>query len=288
MESYITLTKDINKIKGNNKLETILAIAGIKFIGNYTTNVTETTREWIAQKTEITFRTVKSITAKLEKNAGFIFNKIETKCKCPNKYYFKEDRQNYFFIRNTFFSEDIDTKIKGLLLLIKSVCKKETNKYISESPYLGGLNHSELSKKLGIDIKTLGKYLKIAIEAGQIKLITNGLFITNKSIIPDFKENDLRTKIYHVIYNWCIDNDIVSPDRNDEITVMADGTVRRRNKLLTEIVGKLGNMSDEEIKCLLTNRITRKPEEITLEYIAAVFNIVVTNTKTDNQYYTID
>lgn len=288
MESYITLTKDINKIKGNNKLETILAIAGIKFIGNYTTNVTETTREWIAQKTEITFRTVKSITAKLEKNAGFIFNKIETKCKCPNKYYFKEDRQNYFFIRNTFFSEDIDTKIKGLLLLIKSVCKKETNKYISESPYLGGLNHSELSKKLGIDIKTLGKYLKIAIEAGQIKLITNGLFITNKSIIPDFKENDLRTKIYHVIYNWCIDNDIVSPDRNDEITVMADGTVRRRNKLLTEIVGKLGNMSDEEIKCLLTNRITRKPEEITLEYIAAVFNLVVTNTKTDNQYYTID
>lgn len=288
MESYITLTKDINKIKGNNKLEMILAIAGIKFIGNYTTNVTETTREWIAQKTEITFRTVKSITAKLEKNAGFIFNKIETKCKCPNKYYFKEDRKNYFFIRNTFFSEDINTKIKGLLLLIKSVCKKETNKYISESPYLGGLNHSELSKKLGIDIKTLGKYLRMAIEAGQIKLITNGLFITNKSIIPDFKENDLCTKIYHIIYNWCIDNDIVPPDRNDEITVMADGTVRRRNKLLTEIVGKLGNMSDEEIKCLLTNRITSKPEEITLEYIAAVFNIVVTNTKTDNQYYTID
>lgn len=288
MESYITLTKDINKIKGNNKLETILAIAGIKFIGNYTTNVTETTREWIAHKTGITFRTVKSITAKLEKNAGFIFNKIETKCKCPNKYYFKEDRQNFFFIRNTFFSEDIDTKIKGLLLLIKSACKKETNKYISESPYLGRLNHSELSKKLGIDIKTLGKYLRMAIEAGQIKLITNGLFITNKSIIPDFKENDLRTKNYHIIYNWCIDNDIVPPDRNDEITAMADGTVRRRNKLLTEIVGKLGNMSDEEIKCLLTNRITRKPEEITLEYIAAVFNIVVTNTKTDNQYYTID
>lgn len=288
MESYITLTKDINKIKGKNKLETILAIAGIKFIGNYTTNVTETTREWIAEKTGITLRTVKSIIPKLQTNAGFIFNKIESKCKHPNKYYFNADKENYFFIRNTFFNEGIDTKIKGFLLLIKSVCKKETNKYISESPYLGGLNHSELSKKLGIDTKTLGKYLKIAIEAGQIKLITNGLFITNKSIIPDFKENDLRTKIYHIIYNWCIDNDIVSPDRNDEIIVMGNGTIRRRNKLLTEIVGKLDNMSDEEIKCLLTNRITSKPKEITLEYIAAVFNIVVTNTKTDNQYYTID
>lgn len=281
MESYITLTKNINKIKGNNKLETVLAIAGIKFIGNYTTHMTETTREWIAEKTGITFRTVKSITSNLQTNAGFIFNKIETKTKCPNKYYFKDDKEDFFFIRNTFFSEDIDTKIKGLLLLIKSVCKKETNKYISESPYLGGLNHTELSKKLGIDAKTLNKYLEIAINAKQIKLIDKGLLITNKSIIPDFIKNDLYTRIYHIVYNWCIDNDIIPPNRNDEITVMEDGTVKRRNRLLTEIVGKLGNKSDEEIKCLLTNRITSKPKEITLEYIAKVLNIE--NTKTEIQ-----
>lgn len=281
MESYITLTKNINKIKGNNKLETVLAIAGIKFIGNYTTHMTETTREWIAEKTGITFRTVKSITSNLQTNAGFIFNKIETKTKCPNKYYFKDDKEDFFFIRNTFFSEDIDTKIKGLLLLIKSVCKKETNKYISESPYLGGLNHTELSKKLGIDAKTSNKYLEIAINAKQIKLIDKGLLITNKSIIPDFIKNDLYTRIYHIVYNWCIDNDIIPPNRNDEITVMEDGTVKRRNRLLTEIVGKLGNKSDEEIKCLLTNRITSKPKEITLEYIAKVLNIE--NTKTEIQ-----
>lgn len=288
MESYITLTKDINKIKGNNKLEAVLVIAGIKFIGDYKTNITETTREWIAGKTGITFRTVKSIIPKLQTNAGFIFNKIESKCKYPNKYYFNADKENYFFIRNTFFNEDIDTKIKGLLLLIKSVCKKETNKYISETPYLGGLNHSELSKKLGIDTKTLGKYLKIAIEAGQIKLITNGLLILNKSIIPDFKEANSDTRIYHIIYNWCIDNDIVPPDRNDEIIVMANSTVRRRNRLLTEIAYKLGNMADDEIKCLLTNKITSKPKEITLEYIATVLNIDRTSVGADNQYYTID
>lgn len=283
MESYITLTKDINKIKGNNKLETVLAIAGIKFIGNYKTNITETTREWIAEKTGITFRTVKSIIPKLQTNAGFIFNKIESKCKHPNKYYFNADKENYFFISNTFFNEDIDTKIKGLLLLIKSVCKKETNKYISETPYLGGLNHSELSKKLGIDTKTLNKYLEMAVNAGQIKLITNGLLILNKSIIPDFKEVYSDTKIYHIIYNWCIDNDIVPPDRNDEITVIGNGTIRRRNSLLTEIAFKLGNMTDEEIKCLLINRITSKPKEITLEYIAAVLNIDRTKSKVEVQ-----
>ena len=286
MESYITLTKDINKITGNNKLETALAIAGIKFIGNYKTNVTETTREWIAEKTGITFRTVKSITPKLQTNAEFIFNKIETKPKCPNKYHLKEDRENYFFILNTFFSEHIDTKIKGLLLLIKSVCKKETNKYISESPYLGGLNHTELSKKLGIDVSTLNKYLEMAINKGQIKLITNGLLILNKSIIPDFKEADSETRIYHIIYDWCIDNDIIPPDRNDEIIQMPNGTIRRRNWLLNEIVGKLSNMSDENIRSLLANRITSK--EITLEYIAAALNISAPKIEANTQYYTID
>ncbi len=43
------------------------------------------------------------------------------------------------------------------------------------------------------------------------------------------------------------------------------------NSLLLEIAGKLGYMKDEEIRSLLTNRITS--EEITLEYIAKVLNI---------------
>lgn len=77
MESYITLTKDIHKIKGNNKLETVLAIAGIKSIGNYKTNIAETTREYIAQKTGISFRTVKSIVPRLIENADFIFDKMK-------------------------------------------------------------------------------------------------------------------------------------------------------------------------------------------------------------------
>ena len=40
---------------------------------------------------------------------------------------------------------------------------------------------------------------------------------------------------------------------------------------IVEITGKLGYMEDEDIRSLLTNRITS--EEITLEYIAKVLNI---------------
>ena len=94
------------------------------------------------------------------------------------------------------------TKLKNFLLKLKTICKKETNKYISENPHLDGLNKTELSKKLGIDTKTLNKYLEMAVNAGQIKYITNGLLILNKSIIPDFKKDDTDTRIYHIIYDW--------------------------------------------------------------------------------------
>lgn len=278
MESYITLTKDIHKIKGNNKLETILAIAGIKFTGNYKTNIAETTREYIAAKTGISFRTVKSIVPRLMENADFIFDKIETRIKSPNRYYFKKDKENYFFVLNGFFNEATDTKIKGLLLLIKSVCKQETNKYISEKPYKGALNHSELASKLGIDVKTLDKYLEEAIKEGQIKMIPKGLLILNKSIIPDFKSNDQSSRLYHIIYGWCLDNDVIPPDRNDKITQSANGQTKRNNPVLNAIQCKTANMSDDEIRSLLTKRIVSK--DITLEYIAKALNATIQKTET--------
>lgn len=278
MESYITLTKDIHKIKGNNKLETILAIAGIKSTGNYKTNIAETTREYIAAKTGISFRTIKSIVPRLMENADFIFDKIETRIKSPNRYYFKKDKENYFFVLNSFFNETTDTKIKGLLLLIKSVCKQETNKYISEKPYKGALNHSELASKLGIDVKTLDKYLEEAIKEGQIKMIPKGLLILNKSIIPDFKGTDQSSRLYHIIYGWCLDNDVIPPDRNDKITQSANGQTKRNNPVLNAILCKTANMSDDEVRSLLTQRITSK--DITLEYIAKALNTTIQKTET--------
>jgi hypothetical protein len=263
---------------GNNKLETVLAIAGIKSAGNYKTNITETTREYIAEKTGISFRTVKSIVPRLMENADFIFDKIETRIKSPNRYYFKKDEENYFFVLNSFFNEAIDTKIKGLLLLIKSVCKQETNKYISEKPYKGELNHSELASKLGIDIKTLDKYLEKAIKEEQIKMIPKGLLILNKSIIPDFKSNDQLSRLYHIIYGWCLDNDVIPPDRNDEITKSVNGQIKRNNPVLNAIMYKIVNMTDEEIRSLLTRRIVSK--DITLEYIAKALNATIQKTET--------
>ena len=291
-QQYTTLTKDINNIDNKDAI----VYAYIKSRMNYKTSIADNvTEKEISEKLGISLSTVKRSVARLKNNKNLIDKVIsnnviaEGSYKTYNKYHVEKCNENFFYIYNSFFNDDMNIakaseriNVKNFLLKIKAICKKETNKYISENPYLDGLNKTELSKKLGIDTKTLNKYLEMAVNAGQIKYITNGLLILNKSIIPDFKKDDTDTRIYHIIYDWCIDNGVVPPDRNDEITVMEDGSVRRRNSLLIEIAGKLDYMKDEEIRSLLTNRITS--EEITLEYIAKVLNIKTKKKKEDIQY----
>ena len=292
-QQYTTLTKDINNIDNMDAI----VYAYIKSRMNYKTSIVDNiTEKEISEKLGISLSTVKRSVAKLKKNKNLIDKVIsnnviaEGSYKTYNKYHVAKCNENFFYIYNSFFNDDMNIakaseriNVKNFLLKIKAICKKETNKYISESPYLDGLNKTELSKKLGIDTKTLNKNLEMAVNAGQIKYITNGLLILNKSIIPDFKEADSDTRIYHIIYDWCIDNGVVPPDRNDEITVMEDGSVRRRNRLLAKLACKLVYMKDEEIRSLLTNRITS--EEITLEYIAKVLNI--NNKKKEDIQYSV-
>ena len=281
-QQYTTLTKDINNIDNKDAI----VYAYIKSRMNYKTSIADNvTEKEISEKLGISLSTVKRSVERLKKNKNLVDKVIsnnviaEGSYKTYNKYHVAKCNENFFYIYNSFFNDDMNIakaseriNVKNFLLKIKAICKKETNKYISESPYLDGLNKTELSKKLDIDAKTLNKYLEMAVNAGQIKYIT-------KSIIPDFKKDDTDTRIYHIIYDWCIDNGVVPPDRNDEIKIMEDGSIRRKNSLLLEIAGKLDYMKDEEIRSLLTNRITS--EEITLEYIAKVLNI---KTKKEKEY----
>ena len=241
-QQYTILTKDINNIDNKDAI----VYAYIKSRMNYKTSIADNvTEKEISEKLGISLSTVKRSVLRLKKNKNLVDKVISNNViakgsyKTYNKYHVAKCNENFFYIYNSFFNDDMNiakaserTKLKNFLLKLKAICKKETNKYISESPYLDGLNKTELSKKLGIDTKTLNKYLEMAVNAGQIKYITNGLLILNKSIIPDFKK-----------------------------------------------AGKLDYMKDEEIRSLLTNRITS--EEITLEYIAKVLNI---KTKKEKEY----
>lgn len=155
-QQYTTLTKDINNIDNMDAI----VYAYIKSRMNYKTSIADNiTEKEISEKLGISLSTVKRSVARLKKNKNLvdkvIINNViaEGSYKTYNKYYMAKCNENFFYIYNSFFNDDMNitkagerTKLKNFLLKIKALCKKETNKYISESPYLGGLNKTELSK----------------------------------------------------------------------------------------------------------------------------------------------
>lgn len=180
MEQYTTVTRRINEITGNNKLVDVVVYTYIKSRINYRTYIADTiTEQEMSYHLGLSIDTIENVVPRISKHP-FLFDKVEQdeekkigSYKTYNRYYLVKDNENYFFIYNSIFDDDMNIansvdrcKVKGLLLLIKSVCIKETNKYICDRPRKNGLNKSELARKLGIDTDTLTKYLALAIGAG--------------------------------------------------------------------------------------------------------------------------
>lgn len=180
MEQYTTVTRRINEITGNNKLIDAVVYTYIKSRINYRTYIADTvTEQEMSYHLRLSIDTIENVVPRISKHP-FLFDKVEQdeekkigSYKTYNKYYLVKDNENFFYLYNTFFNDSLNIanavdrcKVKGLLLLIKSVCIKETNKYISDRPYKGRFNKSELARKLGIDTDTLTKYLALAIGAG--------------------------------------------------------------------------------------------------------------------------
>ena len=180
MEQYTTVTRRINEITGNNKLVDVVVYTYIKSRINYRTYIADTiTEQEMSYHLGLSIDTIENVVPRISKHP-FLFDKVEQdeekkigSYKTYNKYYIVKDNENFFFIYNSIFNDDMNIansvdrcKVKGLLLLIKSVCIKETNKYICDRPRKNGLNKSELARKLGIDTDTLIKYLTLAIGAG--------------------------------------------------------------------------------------------------------------------------
>ena len=179
MEQYTTVTRRINEITGNNKLVDVVVYTYIKSRINYRTYIATITEQEMSYHLGLSIDTIENVVPRISKHP-FLFDKVEQdeekktgSYKTYNRYYLVKDNENYFFIYNSIFNDDMNIansvdrcKVKGLLLLIKSVCIKETNKYICDRPRKNGLNKSELARKLGIDTDTLTKYLALAIGAG--------------------------------------------------------------------------------------------------------------------------
>ena len=309
---YTTYPKD-NEITGNNKLILILISAYIKSRERYSDHkLVNLTYEEISKKLCIPLITVKRTVPELCKNYKLFSNvdQVHNGNRLHNIYHFYKDYPNIFYINNDFFppykleglKQTDENKLKGFLLLLKCHCLNLTNKYYAKRIVKGKVSRRELATILNMDSSTVEKYIKLASKYKLIKEFNKGLLITDKNIFPDFcKEKDHTTKIYHLLYNWCMRNDIIPPDRDNECLLKQ---ISFRCNLTKEDLVELArkqNMTEQDLivdykkhphnyigifahylPYVLLKRI-KGVTEVNLQYIAEVLNVKEVPKETTNK-----
>lgn len=251
---YTTITKEIIGLT----LSEIWVYAIIKSFTKKIDNkyYSDITYEQVSEYGNINYNTVKRIIPKLINNRALFshVDKIQVSTnKFRNNYYFT-DANNYFYIDNRYLQTY--SKNKAFVLLLKAVCKNNTNKCM--------LNKTEIATATQLNYRTVIKYLT---DNEDIKIIDGGYLITNEYIIPDFlitkndTFEDVRTYNYHTIYKYCIDNNVVPPERD--------------NKILDIITATFCNKD-----MINFDRIKQLPDKVSLQY----FLKVLLNKKSHNEH----
>ena len=299
---YTTYPKD-NGITGNNKLILILISAYIKSRERYSDHkLVNLTYEEISKKLCIPLITVKRAVPELYKNNKFFSNveQVHNGNRLHNIYHFYKDYPNTFYINNDVFSpykldglKQLDeNKLKGFLLLLKCHCFNLTNKYYAKRMVKGKVSRSELATVLNMDSSTVGKYIEMASKYKLIKEFDKGLLITDKNIFPDYcKEKDHETRTYHSLYNWCMINDIIPPDRDNESLLKQIAfhcyqtkedlmeLARKQNMTGQDLIAdykkyphKYIGIFEHYLPYVLSQRV-KDVRDINLQYVAKVLNI---------------
>lgn len=93
--------------------------------------------------------------------------------------------EHYVLIDEAIVKEPISNELKGFLILLKTRCINSTN--------LCKYSIRELADTLAVGKSTVGKYLKLAEEAGYIKRDSNGITLLNDKIFIMTRETPIAT-----------------------------------------------------------------------------------------------
>jgi len=285
MKLYRTITKQISNYKSNNQFIDIYTYGYIESKSDFNTGISNVSTERIRKDTGIAEKTLSSVIGRLEKHNELIT--IERKASQEhvlkgeyfiknNSYQFNIKPVNFYFLDNSFFELDIPNKIKGFLMQLKSVCKNNTNKYISKKPIQNGINKTELSKLLNTDVKTLNSILLECVTFKQIRFIDNGILILNKCFLLNVQETR-ENEIYNTIYNYCIELGNIPPERKENvIREIKFKYLHSNNELETYsnyTTDKAEFLKSNSIIDILQERCKNLPDHSTLEYFKKVLGI---------------
>ncbi|NDW09613.1 hypothetical protein [Dysgonomonas sp. 520] len=195
-----------------------------------------------------------------------------------NYYHFNLNPENYFFVLNNFLKSNLEREIKGFLLILKAICFNNTNTYSSTRRIKGGLNKSELSRLIGMNIKTIEKYLDISEKLDEIEIIDNQIVIKNNCFPLRVKEHgskleNRKTEIINTIQEIC--------NKYNAIMPLVSGEVLDRILLYYPLLeDSIERTNDNNLikqcsfRYILNERLKKSlPKQFNTEYILKVLNI---------------
>jgi len=170
-----------------------------------------------------------------------------------NIYEFPKLDHDYFIVYPPFL-EDINLSIeeKGVMLFIKANCEKGTNHFSFNSI-------ADLKEKVGVGKNS--KVINNLNSKGYVRFIDKTIIITNNNF-PLYLKKTVDNTIYHIIYNYCLNKDIVPPLKEEmALTYLNEKYSEKYDDLMKDLVNKCKNLpKDVSLSYFCQALLNRIPE----------------------------
>jgi len=192
--NYSIIDKDINKYRsGKNKNVDIYLYAFLHICANFKTGISHITQQKILELTKIKFKTIQNATSRLRLSDLVIVDTQQIKEIRHNTYYLNPKPANYFFLNNTFFYVDTNVKLKGLQLLIKSLCINNSNTIL--------YNRTKIAELIGQTRDTVSKMINELIQKNMLLELTHG-FQLPANYFPLYAKDKMSKQNYENFKSW--------------------------------------------------------------------------------------
>ena len=293
--NYIVIPKEIVKYKSNSKLSDIYTLACIKSTMDYKSGISKYNQKTISEKFDIKERTLRDAINRLENGKLLSIERkiyesknenVTSKTIRKNYYHFELNPEHYFFIQNDFLKLNLGKEMKGFLILLKAICLNNTNSYISNKRAKNGINISELSNLISMDIKTINKYLTLAKDLDQIAIVDSRIIVKSNYFPIRVKEQGRRlenrkTEIVNTILEICNKYNATMPLVSDKDLSVILAKYHIDEKIIEE-QNDIDFIKRYSLRYVLNDRISKVkslPIQFRMEYILKILNIQ----KSDNK-----
>lgn len=262
MSAFIQIPNRINQLTKNSKLNEIFIYAAIRSQIKENSYTAAYPQEQLAALVNETDRTVRTYIETLEASGLIIDITKEYGIGeyAHNVYHFDYLDKEYFAIAPDFIKDEtISSKLKGLLLLIKTHCVKGTN-------YIPFNSQAELASILKIGKNQISKYLKELQNKGIIEIYDKTLFLPDEHFLLSWANDDLykglKGKCYKAIYDYCRSQKVVPPvkdaDANDMSIIASVYLSDPRKDITKDLMERCPNLPKDVSMNYFTKALTNK------------------------------